>query len=170
MSAHHPPAHSLRHRIALMRRGAVTLLIVSLIGLIAWEAFTGPHPNDFGYRFSPMYILTWQGFGFWAWVAAVLIGIGLINYSWLGREVMIHCPQCGRDNSSKDDWVCPNCGQENRPRCGGTRDSFYTVLTRCKHCGASPAAYRCQQCAHVIPLGPHADMTHYAYRPVDRDR
>src|SRR3569833_2533825 len=100
MSAHHPPAHSLRHRIALMRRGAVTLLIVSLIGLIAWEAFTGPRTNDFGYSFSPMYILTWQGFGFWACVAALLIVICLINYSWLGRELMIHFPQCGRDNSS----------------------------------------------------------------------
>src|SRR3569833_1900737 len=110
MSALHPPAHSLRHRIALMRRGAVTLLIVSLIGLIAWEAFAGPHPNDFGYRFSPMYILTWQGFGFWAWVAAVLIGIGLINYSWLGREVMFHCPLCGRVFFSFVVWVCFFCG------------------------------------------------------------
>lgn len=159
-----PPPQRLRRQMVFMKRFAVSLLVTSLIGLIAWETFTGPHPEEFGYRFSPMYSFTWQGFGFWAWVGTVLIAIALINYSWLGREIMIHCPHCQHDTSSKDEWVCASCGEENRPRYGGIKDSFYTVLTRCKHCDTAPAAFQCPQCKGLVALDADADTTKYAYR------
>lgn len=169
MKKHSSPPLRLRRRAIFLKRFAVALLAISIIGLIAWETFTGPHPEEFGYRFSPMYSFTWQGFGFWVWVAAVLFSIGLINYSWIGREIMIHCPHCGHDTSSKDEWVCSSCGKENRPRYGGVKDSFYTVLTRCKHCGTPPAAFQCPRCEQPIALDAEADTTRYAYRRPDGD-
>ena len=168
MRLNSPPAHRLRRTIKLWKRGAVAMLILSLIGLVAWDVLTGPQPDDFGYRFSPMYMLTWQGFGFWTWAGAVGVSILLINYLWLGRNEMIHCPHCHHDTSAKDDWVCPACGEENRPRYGGVKDSFYTPVTCCMHCGSAPAAYQCPNCKQIITLETGGDMTRYAYRkPVE---
>jgi hypothetical protein len=159
-----PPARQLRRQRMQWKRGAIGLLIFSVIGLALWETFTGPHPQDFGYRFSPMYCMTWQGFGFWTWVGAVAVSIALINYLWLGREEKIHCPHCHHDTSSKDNWMCPSCNQENRPRYGGVKDSFYTPLTRCIHCGAVPTAYQCPHCKQIIALDTDADLSRYAYQ------
>lgn len=169
MNLKHPSAHQLRRQTSVMRGAAAAALIASVLLVILWNSYVGPPPIEFDSRFSPMYILTWQGFGFWLGILAVLISIVWLNYAWIGREIMIHCPQCQYDISSKDDWVCPYCHTENRPRYGGPKDSFYTPLTRCKHCGQTPMAYQCPRCQTLIALDAGADVSRYAFQKTAPD-
>lgn len=153
-----------RRNLALARKGAWILLAVSIVLVIMWEFVGGPHPENFGYRFSPMYSFSVSGFFFWFFVALVLIAIVLINYLHLGINVQLQCPQCQHRIPSKDEWVCAHCGTENRPLYGGARDSYYTLLTECKNCHRAPEALKCEQCGAVTAFGPEADSNAHAYK------
>ncbi len=134
------------------RRLAWAALAVSVCAIVLWEVLGGPPPDDFGYRFSPMYTLSAQGLIFWGLVSALIGSFGLLHWFYMGKEYLLRCPQCQSTISSKADWICPACGKENTPTRGGLLNILYTVLTRCKHCGKSPETRHCLQCDNAIKL------------------
>lgn len=158
-----------RRNLALWRRAAWLFLLLSIAAVVLWEQFGGPEPEDFGYRFSPMYTFSLTGFFFWFFVLCVLIAVALVNYLYLGINVDLRCPACGRHIPSKDEWLCAYCGTENRPRYGGVKDSYYTLLTECKHCHRPPEAYKCGQCGTVTAFSADADQGAFARKTVRGD-
>jgi hypothetical protein len=154
-----------RRSLALWRKCAWLFLVFSIFAVIAWESITGPGPADFGYRFSPMYTFSVTGFFFWYFVLCVLAAVALINYLYLGIKVRLHCPSCMHTISSKDDWVCAYCRTENRPRYGGAKDSYYTLLAECGHCLRSPESYMCGNCGTVTAFEQGGDDKVFAYKP-----
>lgn len=153
-----------RGNLATWRKLAWLFLALSIAAVILWEVFGGPEPEDFGYRFSPMYTFSVTGFFFWLFVLLVLVAIGLVNYLYLGITVNLRCPSCGDSIPSKDAWVCGHCEGENRPLYGGIKDSYYTLLTECKHCHRVPQAYKCSKCGNVTPFAEGIDGAPHAYR------
>lgn len=153
-----------RRNLALWRKFAWLFLVFSIFAVIAWENLSGPGPEDFGYRFSPMYAFSVAGFFFWFFVLCVLAAIVLINYLYLGINVRLRCPSCNHTISSKDEWVCAYCKTENRPLYGGAKDSYYTLLTECKHCLRAPESYMCAHCGTVTPFESDADVKVFAYK------
>jgi DNA-directed RNA polymerase subunit RPC12/RpoP len=165
------PATHLRRILYRDRRLAWLMLAASIAAVVLWELLGGPHPGapshpeGFGYRFSPMYTFSLQGIVSWGLVAFMLVSLGLLHWFYLGRELSIRCPRCEARESSKVDWICPDCSKENHPAHGGALNILYTVLTRCRHCGKSPEAWRCAQCGNVVDLQENADRARYARSP-----
>jgi hypothetical protein len=162
------PAIDQRRSLYRNRRLAWAAVAASIAAVILWELFGGPHPGapshpeGFGYRFSPMYTFSLQGMAYWGLVSMLLGSVGLLHWSYLGREFPLGCPRCQAVVSSKADWVCPDCGQENHPARGGAMNILYTILTRCRHCGKSPEACLCPQCGNVFDLQEGADRARHA--------
>lgn len=138
-----------RRRLAVARRGAWILLALSIAGVAVWERLGGPQPDDFGYRFSPMYTFSPTGMVFWSLIGGVLVAVALINYLYLGINLKLRCPSCAAVIPAKAEWECGHCSGVNRPLYGGIKDSYYVLLTECKHCHRVPPGYRCAGCGTV---------------------
>ncbi len=148
------------------RKFSWLVLGIFLIAIALREYVGGPHPEELGYRFSPMYVFTVQGMIFWSLVAAALGSVILLHRYYMAKEILLCCPSCTHTVSSKADWVCPYCTTVNSPLGAGGMHILFTVFSRCYGCKKSPGAYACPRCGTVFPLMEGAEMSRYAYSSV----